>query len=301
MIDTNYNGSNGPLLNSSVSGKTAYNGSAKNKELVFELSKNLNSFRTSEEVLTFCVREFIPHFHLTDFVIYKYASQSKSLFKCASQDKLYFDTHADKNLLVLPLGSGIVGQTASKKHSHLVNDTENNQNYIVDDVKRYSELSTPIIFKGKLIGVMDSENEEKDFYSQDLKDVFETLSMIIAPYLKDIALSSKENSYLLKLQSLLEDDQCYLDKDINLDSIAEQLAITPGYLSALIHQNGLECFRSYVNGFRINHFLELYKSNRIDSYSILSLAYASGFASKATFNRAFKKHTGMTPKGYLKR
>lgn len=71
--------------------------------------------------------------------------------------------------------------------------------------------------------------------------------MVIAPYQKDITLNSGENNYLLKLQSLQEDEKLYLDKDLNPDSTVEQLSITPGYLSSLIHQNGLECFRSYVN------------------------------------------------------
>ena len=53
----------------------------------------------------------------------------------------------------------------------MVNDTTIDQNNILDDAKGYSELSTPIVFKGKLIGVMDSENEEKDFYNQYLHGV----------------------------------------------------------------------------------------------------------------------------------
>ena len=272
----------------------------KTKALIFELSKNLNFLSSSEEVLKFCVREFIPHFNLTDFVIYKYSAQSKSLSKCATLNQFFFDHNDKREQLTLSLGSGIVGQTAIKKSSYLVNNTEKDQNYIVDEVRRYSELCTPIVFKNKLVGVMDSEHEEKGFYNMELKQVFETLSLIIAPYLKEISLRQSESNHLSRFRSMMEDDRVYLDKDLSLESIADQLSITPGHLSTLIHQQGLESFRMFVNKYRINHFLKLSKSESIVSQSILSMAFSSGFSSKATFNRIFKKQMGISPIKYLK-
>lgn len=268
------------------------------KDLIFELSSNINSLSSAEEVITFCLKEFIPHFKLDDFVLYKYCAGS--LRKCATLNQPLFLNHEVKNPLVLTPGNGIVGQTALHKSTHLVNDTEKNINYIVDDERRHSELSTPVLFKNKLIGVMDSENKEKDFYTLELKQVFETLSMIIAPYLKEINLRVKENNYLIRFRTMLDDDRVYLEKNLSQESVADQLNITPGHLSALIHQNGLESFRLFVNKYRIRHFLELSKSNSAISNSVLSMAYSSGFASKATFNRAFKKQMGVSPLKYLK-
>jgi len=271
----------------------------KKQALIFELSANLNTLSSSEEVVKFCVREFIPHFNLTDFVIYKYSPQSKALSKCATLNQFFFHRNNIGEQLVLSLGSGIVGQTAINKSSYLVNDTEKDQNYIIDEVKRYSELCTPIVFKNKLVGVMDSEHEEKGFYNLELKQVFETLSLIIAPYLKEVNLRQSESSHLSQFRSMIEDDRVYLDKDLSLQSIADQLKITPGHLSTLIHQQGLESFRMFVNKYRIQHFLELSKSKSIVSQSILSMAYSSGFSSKATFNRIFKKQMGLSPVKYI--
>jgi AraC-like DNA-binding protein len=55
-------------------------------------------------------------------------------------------------------------------------------------------------------------------------------------------------------------------------------------------------FHNLVNSYRVNN-----AATRLISYpesSILDIAFASGFNSKASFNRLFKKTTGSTPKQY---
>ncbi len=51
----------------------------------------------------------------------------------------------------------------------------------------------------------------------------------------------------------------------------------------------------YVNTFRVKEAIRMIESKNYDHYTLLSIAYESGFNSKATFNRIIKKMTGKSP------
>jgi AraC-like DNA-binding protein len=55
-----------------------------------------------------------------------------------------------------------------------------------------------------------------------------------------------------------------------------------------------------MNRFRIEHFLELLQREGTVEYGIHVLAMRSGFLSKATFIKAFRKEMGMNPGAFAK-
>ena len=59
-------------------------------------------------------------------------------------------------------------------------------------------------------------------------------------------------------------------------------------------------FYEFINTHRVEKVKELLKEGRAEQLSILGVAEESGFNSKASFNRIFKKATGLTPSAYLK-
>ena len=65
----------------------------------------------------------------------------------------------------LRLGEGIVGSAALSNRHELVKDTRFDKRYIIDEVHNRSELTVPIIWNNKLLGVLDSEHPEIDFYN----------------------------------------------------------------------------------------------------------------------------------------
>ncbi|MGB6194697.1 MAG: SpoIIE family protein phosphatase [Terracidiphilus sp.] len=63
-----------------------------------------------------------------------------------------------------PLGKGIVGQVALSRHPLLLNDVAADENYIPANPDVRSELALPLIAKNRLIGVMDLESEEPNYF-----------------------------------------------------------------------------------------------------------------------------------------
>ena len=103
-----------------------------------------------------------------------------------------------------------------------------------------------------------------------------------------------------KLKSLMEDDRLFIQPDLNLQELARQLKINSVKLSATINQVFGKNFNEYINTYRIEEFIRLYSEDENKKYTLLSMALDSGFNSKATFNRAFRKIKGVSPKEFLK-
>jgi len=58
-------------------------------------------------------------------------------------------------------------------------------------------------------------------------------------------------------------------------------------------------FNDFINNYRIEAVKTMFLNEEHKKSTLLGIAYDCGFNSKATFNRAFKKHTSCTPKEYL--
>jgi len=81
-------------------------------------------------------------------------------------------------------------------------------------------------------------------------------------------------------------------QDITLETAAKELHISKYYISHLFMEKLNIGFRDYVNSLRISEACRMLGEPKL---SITDIAYASGFNSTRSFNRAFIKHTNMTP------
>lgn len=86
----------------------------------------------------------------------------------------------------------------------------------------------------------------------------------------------------------------YYTKDICLEILAQELSITPYYLSRLIKKHEGIPFPDLVAAKRI----EFAKKLLLDNFSIKEAAYASGFQSQNYFTKTFKKYESITPSEY---
>ena len=67
----------------------------------------------------------------------------------------------------VPIGKGVVGQVALTRQPILINDVSPADFYITANPEVRSELAVPLIAKNRLIGVMDIESEQIDFFRRE--------------------------------------------------------------------------------------------------------------------------------------
>lgn len=106
--------------------------------------------------------------------------------------------------------------------------------------------------------------------------------------------------YAHKLQALMVRRLHYRDGALTLRQVADELAVSPHTLSQVLNQTLGVSFYDFVNGYRVEAVKQALADHRNDHLTILALALDAGFESKAAFNNAFKKHTGLTPSAYRK-
>ncbi|MCV9927298.1 helix-turn-helix domain-containing protein [Flavobacterium sp. LS1R49] len=107
-----------------------------------------------------------------------------------------------------------------------------------------------------------------------------------------------DNLYFQKLEHLCKDQHIYTDSTLNREKVAEKLGISPGYVSQIINTITEDNFANYINNYRIEAVKEMISNSEYENYNLLTMGLESGFTSKTTFYKAFKKVTGQTPNEY---
>jgi sigma-B regulation protein RsbU (phosphoserine phosphatase) len=80
----------------------------------------------------------------------------------------------------IPLGRGLVGYAAQTKQAVLVPDVSKDPRYIEANPETRSELVVPLIYKDKVIGILDLEHTRRGFFTDDHKRTITTLAAQIA-------------------------------------------------------------------------------------------------------------------------
>ncbi len=102
-----------------------------------------------------------------------------------------------------------------------------------------------------------------------------------------------------KILNLLINQKVYEDPELSLSQMAKLLQTNPSLLSKIINKGFQQNFNDCINQFRIEAVKAMLEKGEHKQQTLLAIAYDCGFNSKATFNRAFKKTTGLSPKEWL--
>ena len=106
-------------------------------------------------------------------------------------------------------------------------------------------------------------------------------------------------NYKTQLTRLMEDEEMYLNPELKSQDLADELQISSKILSQIVNQSFDKNFFDFVNSYRCEKVKEIL-GNESEKFTIIEAMYQSGFNSKSSFNKEFKKLTGQTPSEYRK-
>lgn len=112
-----------------------------------------------------------------------------------------------------------------------------------------------------------------------------------------MATSWDEKSLLARFQRLIVEEKLFLIPGLSLDEVAEKLHTNRTYVSKLVNTSYNMGFPEFLNQLRIDYAEEFLIAH--PDMSQADVAKACGFLSASSFNVAFKRITGMTPRMWM--
>ena len=156
--------------------------------------------------------------------------------------------------------------------------------------------SNPVVTK---IGYTLSYIENKPIYFLSSNENNNEANTIDIEYQLENEMSEEVSQWKLKLIALIEKEELFKNPELTLSDVAKKLETNTSIISKTINQGFQMNFNDFINNYRIEAVKTCLKNDQHKKTTLLGIALDCGFNSKATFNRAFKKSTGLSPKDYL--
>ena len=101
------------------------------------------------------------------------------------------------------------------------------------------------------------------------------------------------------LRQAMQEDLLFLQEKLTLQKLSEHTKLRRNVISYVLNQGIGQNFYQFVNEYRVNEVKRKLTDASYANYTLMGIALESGFGSKASFNRAFKTHTGLSPRAYV--
>lgn len=109
----------------------------------------------------------------------------------------------------------------------------------------------------------------------------------------------QDNQLRLRLTALMDTERLFLDPDLTFAAFVDQMGASERAVRRLInHGLGYDHFRTFLNCYRVAEACRLLTDPTRADEKLITIALDSGFASLASFNRAFRAVQGCTPSQY---
>ena len=154
--------------------------------------------------------------------------------------------------LKIPIGQGITGTAARTGHPVRVSDVSEDPRYInaIDSVR--SELAVPLIFRGKVVGVLDIQSRHLDYFTRDQQNILLVLANRLAVAIENARLFQQVRAQaeaLLVLNEVSREVSSILDVEEVLRRAAELVKRVINYqiLSLMLYDEEQQVFRHRID------------------------------------------------------
>ncbi|KGL60810.1 MULTISPECIES: ATP-binding protein [unclassified Polaribacter] len=165
------------------------------KKIILDLNNNIAKSILGKENITeiawLISNQIASYLGTNDCVIYLVDDCTNTLEQIAASGNKLSPNKEILNKIIIPIGKGIVGEVANTGKYEIINDTSKDERYIIDDEFRFSEITVPIISDGHIIGVIDAEHKEKNYFKKEHVTALESTAVIVALQFKS-ALNLRE-------------------------------------------------------------------------------------------------------------
>ena len=146
---------------------------------------------SAEDLFWYVAQNVVGKLNFVDCVIYQANEEQTSLRQVAAWGAKNPFGRNILNPLIIPFGSGITGRVAQSGKAMIVDDLRSDQDYIADTQPARSEICVPLVFRGRIVGVIDSEHPEPQAFGDIEMEVLDTVAAMTVAKLELLAESER--------------------------------------------------------------------------------------------------------------
>lgn len=139
-------------------------------------------------------------------------------------------------------------------------------------------------------------------YWLGLKGYLHSRNSPVAPAVRKINAASIPAETVEKavcsLTKAMQIDKLYLDPELTVEKIGQHTQLSPKTVSFVLNQHLQKSFSTFVNEYRVEAVKGQLINPANNHLTLTGVAFECGFNSQATFQRAFRQMTGVSPKEY---
>jgi signal transduction histidine kinase len=147
------------------------------------------------ELFWYVAQNVVGRLDFVDCVIYQSNETQTELTQVAAWGNKNPYGRSIINPLVIPFGRGITGQVASTQRAMIVDDLLQDKNYIPDTRPARSEICIPICFRGRVVGVIDSEHPDPKSFGKEELEVLSTIAAMMSAKLELLAEAERSRQH----------------------------------------------------------------------------------------------------------
>ncbi|WP_462252213.1 helix-turn-helix domain-containing protein [Ferruginibacter sp.] len=144
--------------------------------------------------------------------------------------------------------------------------------------------------QNKPVYLLENTNDEIELTDSIEIELKEQSAETINPHIEE---------WKTKITNAIEAEDLYKNPALTLVAIATVLKTNQTVISKMINQGFKMNFNDFINNYRIEAVKQLLQNGEHKKQTLLGISIDCGFNSKTTFNRCFKKNTGMSPKEFI--
>lgn len=142
---------------------------------------------SAEDLFWYVAQNVVGRLNFVDCVIYQANPEQTELKQVAAWGEKNPYGRSIINPLVIPFGRGITGKVAQTRKAIVVDDLLKDHNYIPDTNVARSEICVPLMFLGRVVGVIDSEHPSPKAFGDAELEILSTVAAMTGAKLELLA------------------------------------------------------------------------------------------------------------------
>ena len=152
-----------------------------------QFAVDLIKIPSTEDLLWYVAQNVVGKLGFVDCVVYQTNADQTELRQVAAWGEKNPFGRNILNPLIIPLGRGITGKVAQTGKAIIVDDLSSDPNYIPDTSLARSEICVPLMFRGRVVGVIDCEDPEPEAFGDVELEILDTVAAMTGAKLELLA------------------------------------------------------------------------------------------------------------------